>query len=154
MPWVKFAYCINSLILDSILAGNIKKGDVVIIRYEGPKGGPGMREMLYPSNAIVGAGLGNDVALITDGRYSGATYGIMVGHVTPEAAVGGPIAAVREGDRISIDLEKKSIDIKVSSEEIKRRMSGWVPPKPKYTSGILGKYSKLVKSASVGAIVE
>jgi dihydroxy-acid dehydratase len=126
----------------------------VIIRYEGPKGGPGMREMLYPSNAIMGAGLGNDVALITDGRYSGATYGIMVGHVTPEAAVGGPIAAIKEGDRISIDLHKQAIDIKVSHEEVKRRMSTWTPPQPKYTSGILGKYSKLVNSASVGAIVE
>ena len=139
--------------LDAILQKKINKGDVVVIRYEGPQGGPGMREMLYPSNAIMGSGLGYDVALITDGRFSGATYGIMVGHVAPEAFKGGPLAIVNEGDNIVIDLNSKSIDLLVSNEEISRRLQLWKQPVPKYTSGVLGKYSKLVKSASVGAVV-
>jgi dihydroxy-acid dehydratase len=136
------------------LKGKIKKGDVLIIRYEGPKGGPGMREMLYPSNAIMGAGLGNDVALVTDGRFSGATHGIMIGHVTPEAQEGGPLATVHEGDTVIIDLPSQRLDVKLSQDQINQRLKDWKAPSPKYTTGVLGKYSKLVKSASLGAILE
>ncbi|HLY72535.1 MAG TPA: dihydroxy-acid dehydratase, partial [Planctomycetota bacterium] len=124
-------------------------GDVVIIRYEGPKGGPGMREMLQVTGAIVGQGLGADVALITDGRFSGATYGFMVGHVAPEAANGGPIAFVKNGDLVTIDAVKRRIDVKA---DLKKRMKGWKPPKPNYTWGVLAKYAATVSSASEGAV--
>ncbi len=138
--------------LDAILNGKIKKGDVIVIRYEGPKGGPGMREMLSPSSALMGAGLGKDVALITDGRFSGGTHGIMVGHISPEAQVGGPIAILQEGDRITIDLTKKSIDVDLSPSDIKQRLSHWHAPKLKYERGVLAKYARLVGSASKGAV--
>jgi len=138
--------------LDAILQGRIKKNDVFVIRYEGPKGGPGMREMLSPSAALMGAGLGKDVALITDGRFSGGTHGIMVGHISPEAQVGGTIAIIKEGDTITIDLIKKTINVELSSIEIKKRLAKWQPMKSQYTRGTLAKYAKLVSSASKGAI--
>jgi dihydroxy-acid dehydratase len=140
--------------LEAILAGRIKAGDVVVIRYEGPKGGPGMREMLSPTSAIVGAGLGDSVGLITDGRFSGGTYGLVVGHVAPEAAVGGPLALVREGDRITIDAERRALTLEVDAKEIERRRAAWKAPAPRYTSGVLAKYAKLVSSASVGAVTD
>jgi dihydroxy-acid dehydratase len=138
--------------LDAILGGRIRKGDVIVIRYEGPKGGPGMREMLSPSAALMGAGLGKDVALVTDGRFSGGTHGIMVGHVAPEAQAGGAIAIVRDGDRITIDPGEKSISLDASESEIAGRLSRWNSPEPKYTRGVLGKYVRLVGSASKGAV--
>ena len=138
--------------MQAVLKGEIKPGDVVVIRYEGPKGGPGMREMLGVTGAIVGAGLGESVALLTDGRFSGATRGFMVGHVAPEAASGGPIAAVREGDPINIDIDKRVIDLEVAPEEIQNRMKGWKAPKPRYETGVFAKYVKLVSSAAEGAI--
>lgn len=137
--------------LSAILTGKIQKGDVIVIRYEGPKGGPGMREMLSPSAALMGAGLGRDVGLITDGRFSGGTHGIMVGHISPEAQVGGPIAIIKEGDIITIDLKKKSIDIELSDKEIKNRLQKWKSPPLKYKRGVLAKYARLVNSASKGA---
>jgi dihydroxy-acid dehydratase len=140
--------------LDAILAGKIKSGDVVIVRYEGPKGGPGMREMLAPTSAIIGAGLGDKVGLITDGRFSGGTYGLVVGHVAPEAAVGGNIALVEEGDSITIDASQLLLQLNVSDEEIEQRRARWQPPQPRYTTGILGKYAKLVSSSSVGAVTD
>jgi dihydroxy-acid dehydratase len=140
--------------LDAILAGRIKRGDVVVIRYEGPKGGPGMREMLSPTSAIIGAGLGDSVGLITDGRFSGGTYGLVVGHVAPEAAVGGAIALVEEGDPITIDAERRRLQLDVPDQEIARRRATWKAPAPKYTSGVLFKYAKLVSSASVGAVTD
>jgi dihydroxy-acid dehydratase len=133
----------------AVQARKIKAGDVIIIRYEGPKGGPGMREMLQVTGAIVGQGLGKDVALITDGRFSGATYGFMVGHVAPEAAVGGPIAFVKNGDPVTIDADTRRIDVKA---DLKKRMKGWQPPKPRYTWGVLAKYAATVSSASEGAV--
>jgi len=138
--------------LDAILSGAIRKGDVIVIRYEGPKGGPGMREMLSPSAALMGAGLGKDVALVTDGRFSGGTHGIMVGHVAPEAQAGGPIAIVREGDRITIHPGDRSISLEAGEDEIADRLSRWNAPEPKYRRGVLGKYAKLVGSASMGAV--
>ncbi|MFQ5961867.1 MAG: dihydroxy-acid dehydratase, partial [Candidatus Methylomirabilales bacterium] len=132
--------------------GRIKRGDVVVIRYEGPKGGPGMREMLAVTGAIVGAGLGESVALMTDGRFSGATYGFMVGHVTPEAVVGGPIAVVKNGDMIVIDVKKRRLDVELSRAEIKRRLATWKPPKPLYARGVMAKYAHLVSSATEGAV--
>jgi len=138
--------------LDAILGGKIRKGDVIVIRYEGPKGGPGMREMLSPSAALMGAGLGKDVALVTDGRFSGGTHGIMVGHVSPEAQEGGVIAIVREGDRITISPAEQSISLDVGEAEIAGRLSEWNPPEPKYARGVLGKYVRLVGSASKGAV--
>ena len=138
--------------LAAILGGKIRKGDVIVIRYEGPKGGPGMREMLSPSAALMGAGLGKDVALVTDGRFSGGTHGIMVGHVAPEAQAGGAIAIVREGDRITILPEERSISLDAGSEEIADRLSRWSAPGPKYPGGVLGKYTRLVGSAAKGAI--
>lgn len=138
--------------LDAILGGKIRKGDVIVIRYEGPKGGPGMREMLSPSAALMGAGLGKDVALVTDGRFSGGTHGIMVGHVAPEAQAGGVIAIVREGDRITISPGEKTISLDVSDAEIAGRLAEWKPPEPRYTRGVLGKYVRLVGSASMGAV--
>jgi dihydroxy-acid dehydratase len=138
--------------LDAILSGKIRKGDVIVIRYEGPKGGPGMREMLSPSAALMGAGLGKDVALVTDGRFSGGTHGIMVGHVAPEAQAGGPIAVVREGDRITINPGERSISLEAGGTEIGERLSRWKAPELRYNRGVLGKYAKLVGSASKGAV--
>jgi len=138
--------------LDAILSGKIRKGDVIVIRYEGPKGGPGMREMLSPSAALMGAGLGKDVALVTDGRFSGGTHGIMVGHVAPEAQAGGPIAVVREGDRITINPGDRSISLEAGTAEIEVRLSRWKAPEWKYSRGVLEKYAKLVGSASKGAV--
>jgi dihydroxy-acid dehydratase len=140
--------------LDAILSGKVRKGDVLVIRYEGPKGGPGMREMLSPSAALMGAGLGKDVALVTDGRFSGGTHGIMVGHVSPEAQDGGPIAAVREGDRITIHPGERSISLEAGDAEIADRLSRWKAPEPKYRRGVLGKYVRLVGSASKGAVTD
>ncbi len=140
--------------LAAILAGRVKPGDVVVIRYEGPKGGPGMREMLSPTSAIIGAGLGDSVGLITDGRFSGGTYGLVVGHVAPEAAVGGTIALVEEGDSITIDAERRLLQLDVPDQEIARRRARWKPPAPKYTAGVLFKYVKLVSSASEGAVTD
>lgn len=136
----------------AVKAGGINPGDVVVIRYEGPAGGPGMREMLHVTAAIVGEGLGEDVALITDGRFSGATHGLMVGHVAPEAYRGGPIAALREGDTIVLDVEKRELNVELTDDEIAERMRGWTPPAPNYTTGVLAKYAALVSSASEGAI--
>jgi dihydroxy-acid dehydratase len=132
--------------------GSIKAGDVVVIRYEGPKGGPGMREMLQVTAALVGAGLGDSVALLTDGRFSGATHGFMAGHVAPEAANGGPIAAVAEGDTIVFDIAKRTLNVKLTDAEIQRRLSTWKPPAPRYTSGVMAKYALLVSSSSLGAV--
>lgn len=140
--------------LAAILESAIKPGDVVIIRYEGPKGGPGMREMLGPTSAIIGAGLGDSVALITDGRFSGATHGMVVGHVAPEAAVGGTLALVQEGDSITIDAEHGLLQLNVPDDELALRYERWVPPTARYTSGVLAKYAKLVSSASVGAVTD
>jgi len=140
--------------LAAILAGRIRPGDVLVIRYEGPKGGPGMREMLSPTSAIIGAGLGDQVGLITDGRFSGGTYGLVVGHVAPEAAVGGTIALVRDGDAITIDAERRALALEVPEAELTRRRAAWTPPRPKYTSGVLAKYAKLVSSASLGAVTD
>ena len=136
----------------AVLAGRIKPGDVVIIRYEGPRGGPGMQEMLAVTGAIVGAGLSDSVALLTDGRFSGATYGFMIAHVTPEAANGGPIAAVREGDSVTIDVNRNALDIDIDAAELKRRLAEWKAPAPHYTTGVFAKYWKLVASASEGAV--
>lgn len=140
--------------LEAILAGKIVAGDVVVIRYEGPKGGPGMREMLAPTSAIIGAGLGDSVGLITDGRFSGGTYGLVVGHVAPEAAVGGTIALVEEGDSITIDADRLLLQLNVSNEELARRRATWTPPPVRYPRGVLAKYAKLVSSASLGAVTD
>ncbi|HUL56137.1 MAG TPA: dihydroxy-acid dehydratase [Usitatibacter sp.] len=140
--------------MDAILADRIKPGDVVVIRYEGPKGGPGMREMLAPTSALIGKGLGESVGLITDGRFSGGTWGMVVGHIAPEAYEGGPIALVKEGDSITIDAKKRLIQLNVSKAELARRRAKWKQPKPRYTSGVLGKYAKLVGDASHGAVTD
>ena len=140
--------------LEKILAGTIRKGDVIVIRYEGPKGGPGMREMLSPTSAIMGEGLGKDVALITDGRFSGGSHGFVVGHITPEAYVGGPIALVRNGDVITIDAEKRQINLEITAVELKRRRQTWKAPRPRYTRGVLAKYASTVTSASLGAVTD
>ncbi|MEH2310507.1 MAG: dihydroxy-acid dehydratase [Nostoc sp.] len=140
--------------LNAILAGKIQPGDILVIRYEGPKGGPGMREMLAPTSAIIGAGLGDAVALITDGRFSGGTYGMVVGHVAPEAAVGGAIALVEEGDSITIDAPARLLQLNISEEELARRRTNWQPPAPRYTKGVLAKYAKLVSSSSIGAVTD
>jgi len=140
--------------LDAILAGKIQAGDVIVIRYEGPKGGPGMREMLAPTAAIIGAGLGDSVGLITDGRFSGGTYGMVVGHVAPEAQVGGTIALVKEGDSITIDAPNRLLQLNVSDAELEQRRTLWQPPKPRYTRGVLAKYAKLVSSSSIGAVTD
>jgi len=140
--------------MSAVTHGEIKAGDVVIIRYEGPRGGPGMREMLGVTGAIVGAGLGETVALLTDGRFSGATRGLMIGHVSPEAARGGPISALQEGDTIVIDIEKRRLDVELSDAEIAARLAHWTEPVPHYTSGVFAKYSALVSSASEGAITQ
>jgi dihydroxy-acid dehydratase len=140
--------------MEAILAEKIKPGDVIVIRYEGPKGGPGMREMLSPTAALVGAGMGESVGLITDGRFSGGTYGLVVGHVAPEAAVGGAIALVEEGDSITIDAEVRLLQLNISEEELARRRALWQPPNPRYTRGVLAKYARHVSSASLGAVTD
>ncbi|NJL47607.1 MAG: dihydroxy-acid dehydratase [Leptolyngbyaceae cyanobacterium SM2_5_2] len=140
--------------LKAILAKAINPGDVVVIRYEGPKGGPGMREMLAPTSAIIGAGLGDAVGLITDGRFSGGTYGMVVGHVAPEAFVGGTIALVQEGDLITIDADQNLLQLNVVEEELAQRRAAWAPPAPRYQRGVLGKYAKLVSSSSRGAVTD
>ena len=140
--------------IEAIYAGKIVAGDVVVIRYEGPKGGPGMREMLNPTSAIAGMGLDKDVALITDGRFSGATRGASIGHVSPEAASGGPIGLVQEGDMIAIDIPKHSIMLNVPEEELAARKAAWVCPEPKIKTGYLARYARLVSSADRGAVLE
>jgi dihydroxy-acid dehydratase len=138
----------------AIKGGKIVEGDVVVIRYEGPKGGPGMREMLNPTSAIAGMGLGSSVALITDGRFSGASRGASIGHVSPEAAVGGPIALVEEGDIIKINIPELKLELDVSDEELERRRANWQPREPKVTSGYLTRYQKMVTSGNRGAVLE
>lgn len=140
--------------MSAILAREIHAGDVVVIRYEGPKGGPGMREMLSPTSALIGEGLGDSVGLITDGRFSGGTYGMVVGHVSPEAFVGGVIALVREGDSITIDAAQRLLQLNISEDELERRRAAWQPPKARYHRGVLAKYAKLVSTASRGAITD
>jgi dihydroxy-acid dehydratase len=140
--------------LEAILAGRIRPGDVIVIRHEGPRGGPGMREMLAPTSAIIGAGLGDSVALITDGRFSGGTYGLVVGHVAPEAAVGGPIALLEEGDLITIDANERLLSVDVCPEELVRRREAWTAPPPRYRAGVLHKYARQVSSASLGAVTD
>jgi dihydroxy-acid dehydratase len=140
--------------LKAILAGDIRPGDVIVIRYEGPRGGPGMREMLAPTSAIIGAGLGDSVGLITDGRFSGGTYGLVVGHVAPEAAVGGPLALVQEHDRITIDATTGRLSVDLTDAELNARRSRWEPPAPRYTMGVLSKYARTVTSSSLGAVTD
>jgi dihydroxy-acid dehydratase len=140
--------------MEAILAGSIEPGSVVVIRYEGPKGGPGMREMLAVTGAMKGAGRGGDCALVTDGRFSGGTHGFCIGHVAPEAVDGGPIAFVRDGDRISVDVVAKRIDLEVDDAELRRRQAEWKPLEPRYTSGVLAKYARLATGADRGAITE
>ncbi|MBA2772420.1 MAG: dihydroxy-acid dehydratase, partial [Nocardioidaceae bacterium] len=138
--------------LDALADGTITAADVVVIRYEGPKGGPGMREMLAITGAIKGAGLGKDVLLLTDGRFSGGTTGLCVGHVAPEAVDAGPIAFVRDGDRVRLDVGSRMLDLLVDAAELESRQRGWEPPAPVYRTGVLAKYRKLVQSAAVGAV--
>jgi dihydroxy-acid dehydratase len=140
--------------MHAVTEGRIKAGDVIVIRYEGPRGGPGMREMLGVTGAVQGAGLAGEVSLITDGRFSGGTHGFFVAHISPEAALGGPIAALREGDTITIDIERRSIQADLSDEQVKERMAGWKEPAPRYTRGVFAKYMALVGSASKGAITD
>ena len=140
--------------MDAIMARKIKPGDVLVIRYEGPKGGPGMQEMLAPTSALIGQGLGESVGLLTDGRFSGGTWGMVVGHVAPEAYAGGNIALVHEGDSITIDAHKLLIQLNVDDAELARRRAAWTPPAPRYTRGLLAKYMKLVSTASKGAITD
>jgi dihydroxy-acid dehydratase len=140
--------------LTAILAGKIVAGDVIVIRYEGPRGGPGMREMLAPTSALVGAGLGGSVGLITDGRFSGGTYGMVVGHVSPEAYMGGAIALVQEQDSITIDADARLLVLNIPPAELERRRRGWKPPTPRYTSGVLAKYARVVSSSSLGAVTD
>src|SRR6202522_1851549 len=140
--------------LQGILGGKVKSGDVVVIRYEGPKGGPGMREMLSPTGAIMGKGLGSDVALITDGRFSGGSHGFVVGHVCPEAAIGGPLALLRNGDLITIDAQRRRIEVQLSAAELKRRRAAWKPRRPYATHGVLAKYARVVSGASQGAVTD
>ena len=140
--------------LDAILTNLIKAGDVVVIRFEGPKGGPGMREMLAPTAAIVGEGLGDKVALITDGRFSGGTYGIVIGHIAPEAQIGGTIAFIKNNDTISIDMDQNQLNVDLSDEELEQRRKEFLAPEIKYQSGVLAKYAKLVGTASKGAVTD
>jgi dihydroxy-acid dehydratase len=140
--------------LEAILAKKIEPGDIIVIRYEGPKGGPGMREMLAPTSAIIGAGLGDAVGLITDGRFSGGTYGMVVGHVAPEAAVGGTIALVEEGDSITIDAKQRLLQLNISEKDMAQRRAAWQPPQARYRRGVLAKYAKLVSSSSLGAVTD
>jgi dihydroxy-acid dehydratase len=144
----------EELCLDAILSSQIGAGDVVVIRYEGPKGGPGMREMLAPTSALIGAGLGDSVGLITDGRFSGATHGMVVGHVAPEAAVGGNLALIHEGDSVTIDAERRILQLNVSADELAQRHEQWRPPASRYKTGVLAKYAALVSSASLGAVTD
>lgn len=139
--------------VEGILGGKVQAGDVVVIIYEGPKGGPGMREMLNPTSAIMGRGLGSTVALITDGRFSGATRGASIGHVSPEAAVGGPIALIEDGDIIEIDINANTINVKLTDEELAARKAKWQPREPKITTGYLARYAKLVSSGAQGAVL-
>jgi dihydroxy-acid dehydratase len=136
----------------AVKKGKIKPNDVIVIRYEGPKGGPGMREMLHVTGALQGAGLGESVALMTDGRFSGATHGFMIAHIVPEAADRGPIAAVKSGDIINIDVKKRRLDVEIPAGEIRKRLAQWKAPKPRYTTGVFAKYAKTVSHASIGAI--
>ncbi|MCY0880361.1 MAG: dihydroxy-acid dehydratase, partial [Firmicutes bacterium] len=140
--------------MQAIVTHQIHAGDVIVIRYEGPKGGPGMREMLSPTSALIGEGLGDSVGLITDGRFSGGTYGMVVGHVAPEAAVGGTIALVQEGDSITIDAHRRLLQLNVDADEIARRREKWQPPAPRYTRGVLSKFAKLVSSSAQGAVTD
>ncbi len=140
--------------LKKILDGTVKKGDVIVVRYEGPRGGPGMREMLSPTSAIMGKGMGEEVAFLTDGRFSGGSHGFVVGHVTPEAALGGPIALLKNGDQITIDAERREVNVKLTASELKRRAKAWIPPKPRYKRGLLAKYARQVSSASEGAVTD
>jgi dihydroxy-acid dehydratase len=140
--------------MTAIMAQQIKKGDVLIIRYEGPKGGPGMREMLAPTAALIGQGLGEDIGLITDGRFSGGTWGMVVGHVAPEAYVGGAIALINEGDSITIDATKQLVQVNISDAELEARRAKWVQPKPRYTRGVLAKFAALASSARYGAVTD
>ena len=140
--------------MDAIMAKKIKAGDVVVIRYEGPKGGPGMQEMLAPTSALIGQGLGESVGLITDGRFSGGTWGMVVGHVAPEAFEGGPIALIKQGDSITIDADKLLIQVNVTAKELAQRKKKWRQPKARYTRGLLAKYVKLVSTASRGAVTD
>ena len=140
--------------LERILDGGIVAGDVIVIRSEGPRGGPGMREMLSPTSAIMGRGLGKEVALITDGRFSGGSHGFVVGHITPEAFEGGPLAIVRDGDTITIDAQARRIDLDLPAGEIETRLARWTQPAPRYTRGVLAKYARVVQSASVGAVTD
>src|SRR5207248_296652 len=137
--------------LRAILDDKIQKGDVIVIRYEGPRGGPGMREMLAPTSAIMGKGLGKDVALVTDGRFSGGSHGFVIGHITPEAFNGGPIAVVEDGDPILIDAQQRKIDLAIPEAALAARLAGWKRPEPRYTRGALAKYARQVSSASLGA---
>lgn len=139
--------------MQAIMNGRIHKGEIIVIRYEGPKGGPGMREMLSPTSSIVGMGLSNDVALITDGRFSGGTKGPCIGHISPEAAIGGPLAAVENGDTISIDIPKRKLELRLSDKEIKNRLSKWTPPKPSTSEGYLQRYAEAVTQANEGAVL-
>jgi len=141
-------------VMAAIMGEKIKPGDVVVIRYEGPKGGPGMQEMLAPTSALIGQGLGESVGLITDGRFSGGTWGMVVGHVAPEAFVGGPIALVHDGDSITIDAHKRLIQLNVSEEELGKRRAQWKQRAPRYTRGLMGKYTKIVSTASKGAVTD
>jgi dihydroxy-acid dehydratase len=140
--------------VENILAGKIHPGDVVVIRYEGPKGGPGMQEMLAPTSAIIGQGLGESVGMITDGRFSGGTWGMVVGHVAPEAFVGGPIALIKNGDSITIDAAKRIVQLNISAKEMAARRKAWKQPKPRFKEGLLAKYTKLVSTASIGAVTD
>jgi dihydroxy-acid dehydratase len=150
------ARCFDSeeLMLTGLEQGRIHKGDVVVIRYEGPQGGPGMPEMLTPTSAIMGAGLGSDVALLTDGRFSGGSHGFIVGHITPEAQVGGVLALLQDGDRITIDAERNEINVDLSAEVLAGRRAAFVPPPPKAVRGTLAKYIRLVRSASEGCVTD
>lgn len=138
--------------MQAILANSINPGDIVVIRFEGPQGGPGMREMLSPSAALMGAGLGDSVALLTDGRFSGGTHGIMIGHISPEAQVGGPLALIKEGDQIEIDLAHEALNLLVDDAVLTQRRQGWQAPVQKLQRGVLAKYARLVSSASTGAV--
>ena len=140
--------------MQAIMDRAIRAGDVVVIRYEGPRGGPGMREMLAPTSALIGQGLGESVGLITDGRFSGGTWGMVVGHVAPEAAVGGPIGLIQEGDAITIDAHQQLIQLNISDAEMSARKAAWRPPAPRYTRGVLAKFAKLAASASRGAVTD
>jgi dihydroxy-acid dehydratase len=140
--------------MEAILSGKVKAGHVVVIRMEGPQGGPGMREMLSPTSAIVGKGLGKDVALITDGRFSGGSHGFVVGHITPEAYTGGPLAVVQDGDTITIDAVKHKITLEIDKDKLKKRLKKWKQPEPRYTRGVLAKYAATVRSASEGAVTD